>query len=214
MPPKMTQDKKKCSKWGNQVVSFLETVVVSSIIMTANPLCSNQFSMSHWHNFFFPHAHWKKKKVEFHDKDKVKCSCNTSGCSRGKQTVYFFLKNALDDFVQGWEGQEGKEQREWRDSAAVLVNTSKECSLKEQFSQKNWKLSTWLTTKALAAFSNPDKTNKHTHKTPTTNISAHQRFLLNWHWVEILPFCETPEQLYGFESIATASVDTAVSSKQ
>lgn len=59
------------------------------------------------------------QNVKLPNKQKVKCSCNTSGCSRGQQTVskkalwlfFFFLKT------------------ERRDDVAVFVNTLEECSL-------------------------------------------------------------------------------------
>lgn len=58
-------------------------------------------------------------KVKFPNKQKVKCSCNTSGCSRGQQTVY--IKSTYD-----WKK---------KDEVAVFVNTLKECSL---MSVHNW----------------------------------------------------------------------------
>lgn len=59
--------------------------------------------------------------VKFPNKQKVKCSCNTSGCSRGQQTV---SKKAL---LMIFENRE--QQREERDDVAVFVNTLEECSL-------------------------------------------------------------------------------------
>lgn len=56
------------------------------------------------------------------NRQKVKCSCNTSGCSRGQQTV---IKKALWFFFFFFF----KRQREERDDVAVFVNTLEECSL-------------------------------------------------------------------------------------
>lgn len=122
MPPKMTQDttKKKCSKWGNQVVSFLETVVVSSIIMTAkglsNPLCSNQFSTSHWHNFFFSHMPIEKKekkkksRIPWQRQSKVLVQ-HFWLFSRQTDGLFFFLKKCTWWFCSGVGGA-GRERTE------------------------------------------------------------------------------------------------------